>query len=78
MERARRNVTGSRLGVVGTLSVQVRGPAGMISIPAHQYYQSKYWKADEYWEWQDEVWKAPPRGEVRVGPLIQSDQRPSE
>lgn len=77
LERARKNVTGSRLGVVGPMEVQVRGPSGMISIPAHQYFQSKYWKADEYWDWQDNVWRAPPKGEVRVGPIINSIDSPS-
>lgn len=77
LERARRSVTGSRVGVVGSLVVQVRGPSGMIEIPAHQYYDTKFWKADEYWEWQDEVWQAPPKGEVRVGPIINAVEAPS-
>lgn len=70
LRRARRSVTGSRVGFVGTLEVRIPGPGGeSISIGGDQYYADKYWKAERYWEWTDEIWSAPPKGRVDVGEL---------
>ena len=69
LDRARRNVTGSRLGITGTLKVQVYGPGGWTTMDGSVYFRPQLWNPDLYWEWQDSVWRAPPRGRVSVGPI---------
>lgn len=71
--RKQRSVTGSRVGFVGNLEIiPFTGPnnsSGM-TIRGDEYYAPKYWQADKYFEWQDQVWGAPPRkGRVEVGEL---------
>ena len=82
MRRAKRNVTGSRTGHVGALQVMVPGPGGtMISIDGSRYYDEQYWEPENYWAWQDSIWKDPPTGTVRVKPLEvveQGSPAPSE
>jgi hypothetical protein len=70
--RRNRGVTGSRLGFVGNLEIiPFTGPnAGSgLKIRADEYYAAKYWKPDKYFEWQDQMWNAPPprKGRVKVG-----------
>ena len=77
--RKERPVTGSRVGFVGNLQIiPFTGPnAGTgLSIRADEYYAPKYWKADEYFKWQDQVWHAPPvkQGRVEVGDLERADK----
>lgn len=68
--RARRSVTGSRTGFIGTLQVQVAGPGGTpIVIDGDRFYDPQYWEPERHWAWQDDVWQAPPRGRVTVGEL---------
>lgn len=55
MQRARRNVTGSRVGMVGALRISMPGPGGGIELSGDQIYQNKLWEPDQYWTWQDEV-----------------------
>jgi uncharacterized protein len=70
LRRGKRNLTGSRVGFVGALSILVPGPGGgWLSIDGSQYYSSRYWDPKEYFAWQDEVWRTPPSGRVDVGPL---------
>lgn len=75
--RKERSVTGSRVGFVGNLEIiPFTGPdagSGM-SIRADEYYAPKYWKADKYFEWQDQVWDAPGarKGRVEVGDVEQA------
>jgi hypothetical protein len=75
--RKERNVTGSRVGFVGNLEIiPFTGPnagSGM-SIRADEYYAPKYWQADKYFEWQDQVWDAPNarKGRVEVGDVEQA------
>lgn len=70
MRRARQQITGSRTGYVGFLSVQ--------SVVAGQYqgqvdgalfYDPKYWEPEQYWDWQDEIWDQLPKGIIEVLPL---------
>jgi hypothetical protein len=70
--RRNRGVTGSRVGFVGNLEIiPFTGPnAGTgLSIRADEYYAPKFWQADKYFEWQDQVWDAPAarKGRVEVG-----------
>lgn len=70
LRRGQRNITGSRVGFVGALEIRIAGPGGEpISISGEQYYADKYWRAERYWEWTDEIWSAPPKGRVDVGEL---------
>ena len=79
MLRKQRSVTGSRVGFVGNLQIiPFTGPnAGTgLTIRADEYYAPKYWQADKYFEWQDQVWNAPPgrNGKVEVGELENADR----
>ncbi|MGH8060907.1 MAG: sel1 repeat family protein [Pseudoxanthomonas sp.] len=52
--------------------VRVVGPGGsMMSIPGHRFYAPKYWDPVQYQAWQDEIWAAPPKGQVDVGDVEQ-------
>lgn len=71
LRRAARNVTGSRTGFVGNVTIiPYTGPfagSGM-TLSGDQYYAKKYWEPEKYWQLQDEIWKAPVReGQVEVG-----------
>lgn len=70
LERARREITGSRTGFTGRLEiVPESGPlAGTgLTLRGDQYYANEYWKPELYWQLQDRIWRAPPRGRVEVG-----------
>ncbi len=70
LRRAQRSVTGSRTGHVGNLQVVVPGPGGIgITIDGSKFYDDQYWEPEQYWAWQDSVWKDPPKGTVSVQPL---------
>lgn len=75
LRRGRRGTTGSRVGSVGNLVIELPdGPGGVpMQVRGDQYYDRRYWEPTEYWVWQDEVWGAPLRGRVEVLPLRQSD-----
>ena len=69
LRRAKNNTTGSRTGMVGTLSITIQTSSGPQTIDGSQYYQDKFWKPELYAKWQDEAWKNPPSGKVDIGPL---------
>ncbi len=78
LRRARSKTTGSRLGAVGALRIQISdGAGGMMEVDGSQYYASKYWKPEEYFTWQEKTWVDLPRGQVEVGELESSDQQNS-
>lgn len=80
LRRGASRITGSRVGLVGELTIKVPGPTGdWIAISADQYYAPRYWKERQYWAWQDDIWKAPLRGVVHIGPLesAHSDKQPA-
>lgn len=81
--RKQRAMTGSRVGFVGNLQIiPFTGPnAGTgMTIRGDEYYAPKYWRAEKYFEWQDEVWQAPPtrKGRVEVGDLENAGKAPRE
>lgn len=70
LRRAKRNVTGSRTGHVGNLRIIIPGPGGMdTTIDGAKYYDDQYWEPEQYWAWQDSIWKDPSTGSVNVNPL---------
>ena len=74
LRRERRNVTGSRTGFVGNITIIPNtGPlaGGGLTISGDQFYDAKYWEPAKYWALQDSIWKNPPRPEVEVGTLQQ-------
>jgi hypothetical protein len=81
--RKERSMTGSRVGFVGNLEIiPFTGPnagSGM-TIRADEYYAPKYWRADKYFEWQDQVWDAPKarNGRVEVGDVEQAGKPASQ
>ena len=69
LERARKRITGSRVGFVGSLTIEIPGPAGNIRIRGEDFYHPTYWRSDRYWAWQDEMWRDARPGTVDVGPV---------
>ena len=63
------------------LTVVVPGPHGLpIRIAGHDFYADKFWNAEQYFVWTDEVWMDPPTGRVDIGPIEQiksSEQLPA-
>lgn len=72
LRRERARTTGSRVGFVGNLRIEIPGPGGIMqSIDGSQYYADKYWDPDQYQAWHDAAWQAPRRPNVDVGELQQ-------
>lgn len=78
MQRARRNVTGSRLGAVsGSLRIipaseimgndWTRSIQAMGGISGHEYYADHYWVPEEHWKRQDDELERGLIPRVRVG-----------
>ena len=81
LERKRRYITGSRTGFVGVLKLYVNGPNGTpIPISGEDFYQDKFWKMDDYVEWQSTTWQALPTGTATMGELvpIKSESEPKQ
>ncbi len=79
LRRAKNSTTGSRTGMVGSLSITIFTPSGSETIDGAHYYQEKFWKPEKYWQWQDAGWKNPPKGTVDIGPLqIGADSKPDK
>ena len=75
---AKRNTTGSRVGSVGALTIMIPTPGGMQQVDGSQYYDDKFWDAEQYFQWQDRDWKAPAQGRVDVGEVMTTDLPPPE
>lgn len=69
LRRERNNITGSRLGFVGYVTITIDTPSGPQTVDGEFYYQDKFWKPAEYWKWQDTAWKNPAVGTVNIGPI---------
>ena len=72
LRRGLRAMTGSRLGMVGNLSVCLHEAPGTCSVTVRgeRYYADIYWKPDPYQAWQDGLLRTPPQGgRVEVGPV---------
>lgn len=81
LRAARRKITGSRVGSVGNIQIiPFTGPlagSGM-QIKGEEYYADKYWRPQQYWRLQDEIWQAPLRGRVDVGDVQSVPEEPTE
>lgn len=79
LRNVRRNITGSRTGAAGTLTVELAGPDGeSVSVDGSQFYNEQYWNAEKYWVWQDETWKTMSRGNVNTSDLkpVEPEKKP--
>ena len=77
LTRARRNITGSRVGSVGALRIMIPTPSGMREVDGRQYFADKFWEPEQYWHWQDHDWKTPMEGEVSVGEVMADTGAPA-
>ena len=69
LRRAKRYMTGSRVGFVGAKRVIIPGPGGGIEIGGDQFYEKRFWEPRQYWHWQDEIVEGMRDGKVIVGDL---------
>lgn len=67
LDKGRKQLTGSRTGFKGAVTVIIPSNGTMITLDAEQYYKDQFWQPEQYFEWQDQVWKDPYRGTVEVG-----------
>ena len=72
LRRGRMKVTGSRTGYTGNLQIIVPGPAGDQTIEGSKFYDPRFWDADKYWAYTDQVWGRPRIGRVTVGEMEQA------
>lgn len=76
LRKRRMHITGSHAGYVnGALQVVVHDSMSDRgrSIPAFRFYQPRYWMPRNYYEWQDEIFQRPVRGNVDIGPIATLD-----
>lgn len=71
LRRGRSQGTGSRTGFTGNLTVIVPMAGGEQSIDGSKFYDARFWDPDQYWAWQDTVWRNLRPGVVSVGELEQ-------
>ena len=70
MRRARRDITGSRTGMSGSmLVVPVEDGHAQTPVDGSRFHNPKYWDPELYWHWQDEIWDQLPQGIIEVLPL---------
>ena len=69
LRRGRMQVTGSRTGFTGNLTIIVPMAGGEQSISGSQFYDPRYWRPEQYWAWQDAVWQNLREGKVDVGDI---------
>src|SRR3546814_9166893 len=48
LRRGRREMTGSRTGMVGSLKIYVPGPGGYQQIDGSKFYDARYWEPEKY------------------------------
>lgn len=78
IKRSARSVTGSRVGSVGNLVIQIPGPTGFREVRGTDYYSPTFWDPEKYSAWLDQDWKTPPKGEVDVGEVIGVESPPRD
>lgn len=73
LNRERRLITGSRVGFVGSLAIEIPGPSGNIRINGDDFYDRRVWEPARFWAWQDEQWRDIGPGRVDVGTVQELD-----
>ncbi len=73
LRQAKRQSTGSRLGSVGALKIQIPTPSGYQIIDGSTYYDPKFWDIDQYIEWHDGDWTYYAEGTVDVGEVMSAE-----
>ncbi|MFZ2237410.1 MAG: hypothetical protein WBP11_04770 [Dokdonella sp.] len=68
LRRARSEMTGSRVGFIGSLTIIPLRTTGLPSMRGDEYYDARHWDPKRYWQAQDQLWD-PPQGHAEVGPL---------
>lgn len=69
LRRASRNITGSRTGSVGALTIIIPGPGDGTVIDGRTFYDKRFWEPARYWQWQKEIVEKAKEGRVIVGDL---------
>ena len=77
LERAKFDVTGSRVGSVGNLRIYVPTATGNKYINGNDYYDRKFWQPELYFAWQDQDWQRKGQATVEVGE-IETEVDPAE
>lgn len=75
LRKAKRDVTGSRVGFAGNLEMQVRTENGEFAqIRGEEFYKEQYWEPELYAQWKDEFFENPFGGTVDVGELRRAEE----
>lgn len=70
LHRARLHVTGSHVGFVGNIQIDWPPGSDMQHVrTGEQFYAREFWRAEDYFAWQDKTWQSTGAGEVEVGPM---------
>lgn len=77
LKRARRDITGSRVGSIGNLDILIPTSSGTRRISGQDYYDPRFWEPEQYFRWQDSQWLPPAQGRVEVGEITSGDDPPS-
>lgn len=67
LKKARYERTGSNVGFVGPLTIELNVDGKPVKVHGETYYRAEYWEPGRYWAWTDAEFEA--RGTVEVGPL---------
>lgn len=75
LSKAKRDVTGSRVGFVGNMDMQVRTENGeFVEIEGDEFYKEQFWEPELYVQWKDEFFENPFGGTVDVGELRKASE----
>lgn len=66
LRKRRAKFTGSRVGMVRSMKIYMPINGMWSLVPETKVYDRRFWHADHYWEWQDEIWDDLPEGIVTV------------
>lgn len=72
LRRDRRSSAAGRTGYTGNMQIEIPVPGGSIMVPAHQFFDERFWKPSEYHQWHESVWRQARQGRVTVGEFIDS------
>lgn len=75
LRKAKKDVTGSRVGFVGNMTMQVRTENGeWATIRGDEFYKDQFWEPELYAQWKDEFFENPFGGTVDVGELRRTEE----